>query len=264
MAANSFEPSLAHVLKHEGGYVNHPADPGGATNLGITAATLARARGHPVSAADVAALTRAEAAAIYRRFFWNPARGDELPAGLDHAVFDLAVNSGPGRAARLLQRVLAVAEDGVIGPATLAAAQRAEARQTIRALQRERLAFLKRLSTWPAFGRGWQARVAAVEREALALAAEATTPPVPRPTPKPTPAPSPPQKGLIMNDVKSILASRTVWANLVGLACCRPHPRRDRHRRSRRKQGCRIRRPSSSPRQASSARPCSASPPPGG
>jgi hypothetical protein len=118
MAANSFEPSLAHVLKHEGGYVNHPADPGGATNLGITAATLARARGHPVSAADVAALTRAEAAAIYRRFFWNSARGDDLPAGLDHAVFDLAVNSGPGRAARLLQRVLAVAEDGVIGPAS--------------------------------------------------------------------------------------------------------------------------------------------------
>lgn len=69
MAANSFEPSLAHVLKHEGGYVNHPADPGGATNLGITAATLALARGHPVSPADVAALTRAEAAAIYRRFF---------------------------------------------------------------------------------------------------------------------------------------------------------------------------------------------------
>jgi lysozyme family protein len=109
MAANSFEPSLAHVLKHEDGYVNHPADPGGATNLGITAATLAQARGHPVSAADVAALTRAEAAAIYRRLFWNPARSDDLPAGLDHAVFDLAVNSGPGRAARLLQRVLAVA-----------------------------------------------------------------------------------------------------------------------------------------------------------
>jgi lysozyme family protein len=218
MAANSFEPSLAHVLKHEGGYVNHPADPGGATNLGITAATLAQARGHPVSAADVAALTRAEAAAIYRRLFWNPARSDDLPAGLDHAVFDLAVNSGPGRAARLLQRVLAVAEDGVIGPATLAAAQRAEPRQAIRALQRERLAFLKRLSTWPAFGRGWQARVAAVEREALALAAEAATPPVPRPTPKPTPVPSPPQKGPIMNDAKSILASRTVWANLVGLA----------------------------------------------
>jgi len=117
----------------------------------------------------------------------------------------------------LLQRVLAVAEDGVIGPATVAAAQRAEARQTIRALQRERLAFLKRLSTWPTFGRGWQARVAAVEREALALAAEATAPQAPRPTPRPTPVPIPPQKGLIMNDVKSILASRTVWANLVGL-----------------------------------------------
>src|SRR4051794_41836703 len=103
MAANSFEPSLAPVLKHEGGDVNHPADPGGATNLGITAATLALARGHPVSPADVAALTRAEAAAIYRRFFWNPARGDDLPAGLHPPPLDPPGNSRPGRAAKLPQ-----------------------------------------------------------------------------------------------------------------------------------------------------------------
>jgi lysozyme family protein len=170
MTASSFEASLAHVLRHEGGYVNHPADPGGATNLGITAATLARARGRPVTADDVKALTRTEVAGIYRRFYWDAVRADDLPAGLDHAVFDLAVNSGPALAARLLQRVLGVAEDGVVGPATLAAARAADQAGTVRALQRERLAFLRRLSTFPLFGKGWQERVAEVEREALALA----------------------------------------------------------------------------------------------
>jgi lysozyme family protein len=215
MAATSFEASLAHVLKHEGGYVNHPADPGGATNFGITAATLARARGRPVTAAEVRALTRAEAAGIYRRFYWDAIRGDDLAAGLDHAVFDLAVNSGPARAARLLQRVLGLAEDGIVGPATLAAARDADPAGTVRALQRERLAFLRRLATWPVFGKGWQARVAAVEHEAVALAAQpATIPPVFTPPPFNPPA----RKDAPMNDVKSILASRTVWANIVGLA----------------------------------------------
>jgi lysozyme family protein len=217
MAANNFEPSLAQVLRHEGGYVNHPSDPGGATNLGITAATLARARGRPMTSAEVAALTRAEAVAIYRRFFWNPVCGDALPPGLDHAVFDLSVNSGPGRAARLLQRVLSVPEDGVVGPATLAAAKASDPGETVRALQRERLAFLKRLSTWPVFGRGWQARVAAVEREALALVGKAADPPASSHTASP-PSTQPNQKGRIMHDVKSILASRTVWTNIIGLA----------------------------------------------
>jgi lysozyme family protein len=214
MSANSFETSLAHVLKHEGGFVDHPADPGGATNMGITRATLARARNRPVTAADVRALTRAEASSIYRRFYWNPVRADDLPAGLDHAVFDLAVNSGPGRAAKLLQRVVGVAQDGTIGPATIDAARRASPAETIRALQRERLAFLQGLATWPVFGRGWRSRVASVEREALALAAvpppaAASALALPRP-----PAP----KGPAMTDAKSILASRTVWTNLVGLA----------------------------------------------
>lgn len=109
MAASNFERALAHVLAFEGGFVNHPLDPGGATNLGITRAMLARARGRPVTVAHVRALTRAEAASIYRRFYWNAVRADDLPGGLDLAVFDLAVNAGPTRAARLLQRTLGVA-----------------------------------------------------------------------------------------------------------------------------------------------------------
>ena len=99
MTASNFEASLAAVLKHEGGYADHPSDPGGATNLGVTRATLTRWRGRPVSKAEIRALTRAEAAKIYRALYWDEIAGDVLPAGLDFAVFDYCVNSGPGRAA---------------------------------------------------------------------------------------------------------------------------------------------------------------------
>ncbi len=86
MAAETFDRALALVLDLEGGFVDHPRDPGGATNLGITRATLAKARGRPVSVVDVKALTRAEAGTIYRRLYWNAVKADELPPGLDLAV----------------------------------------------------------------------------------------------------------------------------------------------------------------------------------
>lgn len=168
MAASNFDRALALVLRNEGGFVDDPRDPGGATNMGITRATLARARGRSLAVEDVRRLTRPEAAAIYRRSYWDPIRGDDLPAGLDLAAFDLAVNSGPARAGRLLQRVLGCAEDGVVGPATLAAAAGCDIGAAVAALSRERLAFLRRLATWPVFGRGWSRRVSAVERTALA------------------------------------------------------------------------------------------------
>ena len=207
MTATNFDPALAHVLAFEGGFVNHPLDPGGATNLGITRATLARARGRPVTIAHVRALTRTEAASIYRRFYWNVVRADDLPGGLDLAAFDLAVNAGPVRAARLLQRALGVPQDGVIGPRTLAAARAAHPIEAIAALTRARLGFLHRLATWRVFGRGWGRRVAAVELSAFALARASTALP-----------PSSTQKGSVMTDTKSVLTSRTVWANVIGLA----------------------------------------------
>lgn len=169
MALASFEGSLAEVLRHEGGFVQHPADPGGATKHGITRATLSRFRGRPVSVEDVRALTREEAGTIYRRLYWEPIRGAELPAGIDLALFDFAVNSGPDRAVRRLQDVLGVPADGIVGPRTLAAARNAEAADVIRRLTRARLAFLSGLASWPIFGRGWRSRVLAVEQEALRL-----------------------------------------------------------------------------------------------
>lgn len=165
-----FSRCVAEVLKHEGGFVHHPRDPGGATNRGITLATLADWRGRTVTPADVQAMTEAEAREIYRARYWNAVQGDHLPAGVDLAVFDLAVNSGVGRAARMLQRQLGVAEDGAIGPRTLAAVGRVNASRLAGDLCRARLAFLRGLSTWDVFGEGWERRVADVQRAALEMA----------------------------------------------------------------------------------------------
>ena len=110
MASTSFPGAVALVLAHEGGFVDHAHDPGGATNLGITRATLEQARGGPASRAEVRRLSVGEAKTIYRRFYWDPIRADDLPAGLDLAVFDFAVHSGPGRSVKSLQAVLGVAD----------------------------------------------------------------------------------------------------------------------------------------------------------
>lgn len=165
-----FARCVAEVLKHEGGFVHHPRDPGGATNRGITLATLADWRGREVTPADVQAMTEAEAREIYRARYWNAVQGDHLPAGVDLAVFDLAVNSGVGRAARMLQQQLGVTVDGAIGPRTLAAVGRVNASRLTGDLCRARLAFLRGLSTWDVFGKGWERRVADVQRAALEMA----------------------------------------------------------------------------------------------
>jgi lysozyme family protein len=165
-----FEQAVELVLQHEGGFVQHPRDPGGATKFGITRETLSRARGRPASVEDVRALTRAEAVAVYRELYWDVVRADELPPGLDLAVFDLAVNSGPVRAVRMLQSILGVAADGIVGPVTLSTARQAHPVESIRRLTRACLGYLGRLAAWPVFGRGWRRRVLAVEQGALRLA----------------------------------------------------------------------------------------------
>lgn len=222
MARNNFDRAVNVIFRHEGGYADHPLDPGGATNHGVTRRTLAQARGRPVSKAEVMALTRTEAALIYRARYWEPIRAEELPAGVDLAVFDAAVNSGPRQAALWLQRTLGVAADGVIGPLTLAAAGKADARAVIVAYGRLRLAFLTRLAAWPTFGRGWSRRVRETEAAALAMARPRLPPALPgAPAAQPQPSqslPNPKPETSPMTDSKSLLASKTLWANLVGLA----------------------------------------------
>ncbi|HEY7821399.1 MAG TPA: glycosyl hydrolase 108 family protein, partial [Acidimicrobiia bacterium] len=124
MAKGNFPKCLAVTLTHEGGYVNHPRDPGGATNLGVTHKTLAAHLGRPVSKQDVRNLTQGDVEPIYRRGYWLPVKGENLPHGVDLAVFDFGVNSGPSRSAKYLQGVVGVAKDGKIGPKTLIAVHR--------------------------------------------------------------------------------------------------------------------------------------------
>jgi lysozyme family protein len=178
MTENRFELCLDVVLAQEGGYVDHPSDPGGATNMGITHQTLARWRNispwQNLPKSAVRDLQRPEAARIYRALYWDRCQGFSLPPGLDLALFDFAVNSGPDRAIRTLQAELGVAADGQIGPLTLEAVDAYGARKGLRmligALCDRRLAFLNRLSTFAVFGRGWTARVAAIRQTALATA----------------------------------------------------------------------------------------------
>lgn len=169
MDAN-FSRSLTAVLKHEGGFVNHPADPGGATNLGVTLANFRRYVKQSGTVEDLKNLTVEQAGVVYRRFYWDRVLGAELPAGVDFAVFDFAVNSGPLRAVQYLQRIVGVPDDGRIGPRTLAAVRAMPARQIVERLCDDRLAFLRRLRTWKAFGKGWGARVAGVRALGLQMA----------------------------------------------------------------------------------------------
>lgn len=174
----NFEQCLAITLKEEGGFVNHKADPGGMTNLGITRATYEQWVGRHVTDDEMRALTLKDVEPIYRANYWNRIRGDELPVGVDLVVFDFAVNSGSTRAAKYLQQACNVASDGIIGPKTLAACQQRDPEELVEQICQERLQFLKQLSTWDTFGKGWSARVGRIEAAAKKMLAGLKKPPL--------------------------------------------------------------------------------------
>lgn len=174
MASRNFNKSLELVLKHEGGFSNHKADPGGATNLGITLANFRRYIKPTGTVEDLKKITKDQAATCYRRHYWDVVAGAELPDGVDFAVFDFGVNSGPSRAAKYLQKIVGVKQDGKLGPASIAAMKAMPAAEVINRLCDDRLAFLKRLDTWKTFGKGWGSRVSDVRAQALKMAAQPT------------------------------------------------------------------------------------------
>ena len=172
---SSLPATLAHIKAHEGGWADHPQDPGGCTMMGITLATW-RAHGHPK--ATCAALKRIkwdrDAAPIYVESYWGPVLGDLLPPGVDLMICDHAVTSGPGRARRLVQEVLGVKVDGDVGPRTLAAAEaaaEADSKGLIRRVAEARRAYYRGLRDFKTFGRGWLNRVDEAERVALGIGA---------------------------------------------------------------------------------------------
>lgn len=143
---------IDRVLSHEGGYVNDPRDPGGETKFGIAK------RSYPHL--NIKDLTRQDAIAIYQRDFWQRVQGDKLPLPFVFQALDAAVNHGIGNAVRWMQRAAGVADDGVIGPATLAAVARQEPADLVLNFNAERLEFYAKLQTFDHFGRGWARRVA--------------------------------------------------------------------------------------------------------
>ncbi|MFT0860921.1 glycoside hydrolase family 108 protein, partial [Ancylobacter sp. G4_0304] len=171
MTASSFDGALSRVLVHEGGWSDHPRDPGGATMKGVTQRVYDGWRRRAgLKTRNVRQITDAELRAIYRVQYWVAVRGDDLPAGLDDCLFDAAVNSGAAQAAKWLQRALGVAADGQIGEATLAALAGRDVASLIGEVCDRRLAMLRALSTWKTFGAGWSRRVAQVRAQALRLA----------------------------------------------------------------------------------------------
>lgn len=165
----NFDKSLAAVLVHEGGFVNNPKDPGGMTNLGCTKVVWEEHCGHPVDEKAIRALTPSDVGPLYKRKYWDKVCGDDLPNGVDYVVFDAAINSGPGRAAKWLQACVGVEPDGGIGPKTLAAVRAMDPKQLIEDYAKRRLSFMMDLNAWETFGKGWTRRVTEVTSTASTM-----------------------------------------------------------------------------------------------
>ncbi len=176
MPVTNFANSLKLVLAHEGGYVNHPRDPGGATNKGVTQSVYDAYRAiKGLKKRSVRNIETAEVNAIYKTRYWDLAHCDELPAGIDYATFDYAVNSGVGKSVKDLQRTVnefgpkqiasvfkPLKVDGVIGDDTIEAVKACCHKDEVGFIELfcdRRLRFLKSLKTWGTFGKGWNRRV---------------------------------------------------------------------------------------------------------
>ncbi|ESZ37389.1 glycosyl hydrolase 108 family protein [Mesorhizobium sp. L2C067A000] len=186
----NFARALSLVLKSEGLWSDNPADPGGATMKGVTLANFRRYVKADATKADLRKISDDQVATVYRRFYWDAVAGAQLPGGVDYALFDYAVNSGPGRAAKCLQAVVGAKQDGKIGPDTLVKLKGMMRATVVDEVCDQRMAFLKRLPTWKTFGKGWSSRVSSVRDEAMKMAALPDAPPpvrveVPVEVPKP-------------------------------------------------------------------------------
>jgi len=167
----NFTKSLQAVLLHEGGYVHHKLDPGGMTNLGVTKKVWEAWVGKAVGEKEMRALTPATVAPLYKKQYWDAVKADELPAGLDYLMFDFAINAGPGRAIKTMQKALGTKPDGAIGPRTIAALKAADPTDLIAKFSIEKELFYKALPTFATFGKGWLRRVDEAKSHAVTMLA---------------------------------------------------------------------------------------------
>jgi len=171
MAAKNWQKSFEMMLASEGGYVNHPSDPGGMTNLGVTKRVWEEWVGRESNEKEMRALTPELVAPLYKRKFWDACKCNDMPTGIDYLVFDFAVNAGPGRSAKILQTAVGVPADGGIGPITLEAVNKMDGDDLIKKFSQAKEDFYRSLNTFETFGKGWLNRVAAVKIKATNLLA---------------------------------------------------------------------------------------------
>jgi lysozyme family protein len=168
---SNWSNAFALMLKSEGGFVNHPSDPGGMTNLGVTKATWENWVGRASDEIEMRGLTPEKVEPLYKKKYWDAVRGDDLPVGLDYLCFDFGVNAGPGRSIKLLQSAVGVTPDGGFGPLTLAAVQAIDPVELIEKFSQAKEDFYRSLSQFPVFGKGWLNRVADVKIKANSMLA---------------------------------------------------------------------------------------------
>ena len=153
-----FNTAFDLLITHEGGFSNHPDDPGGATMYGVTE-KVARAEGFTGSMRN---FSLNDAKTIYRKNYWDACRCDQMPDTLRYPLFDAAVNSGANQAIKWLQSAVGVKADGVIGPVTQQSVNVAPAQATRQKMIGNRLRFMTELKNWPSFSKGWSRRIASI------------------------------------------------------------------------------------------------------
>ncbi len=167
----TFADALEIVLSEEGGFVDDARDPGGATNLGVTARTWSQWTGRPASNVIMQTLTVSKVAPLYKVWFWDKISGDALPIALALPLFDFAVNAGPPAAVDVLQSIVGAQRDGQLGKSTRAATEiymrTIGLAKLIARFCDARRDYYRAGAEYPVFGKGWLARTARVEAEAL-------------------------------------------------------------------------------------------------
>ena len=165
----NFDKCLEMLLEHEGGYVNHPSDPGGMTNLGVTKRVYDEWIGRESTEQEMRDLTPEDVGPIYRKNYWSRLRLDDVGSGIDWALMDFCVNSGPSRPAKALQRAVGAVADGAVGPKTLQLVAEKDPEFVIDYIYTIRQAFYESLRTFDTFGRGWTRRNKETLEQALSM-----------------------------------------------------------------------------------------------